>query len=406
MSNVPSTILHLPGEDRWEQWRRDRDGLWERQEGEARAKHGIQAVPLRSLVSSPFPALAFDGDDAPLEATVALRWNALGVETPAAGCHWFSWQVAASDQGVLMGTLALADIDFGSPVRAQDGDAFEPSVSFFPLPCNSIILWKELGRFVLAFTQGETLLHVSAISAHELQEDAIREIRDICHILAVNWPLHGWTTLHVWTEISEEFKQALETALAIPVLIEARPTPQSPAKPCGLLPASAATARIQQRKQRQQLRALLALLGVLVFGFAAWAGWLMWQEQQLNRSFTQIHARQPEVERVQQAQVQWWALEPAVNRDNYPLEVFREIVALLPPEGIRFKEFSMDLEKVVISGEATSLIHASKFQSDLKTAASLKRFAFNAPQPTILDDNRANFRVEGIPTQGGADEIQ
>lgn len=407
MSTKPPQLLTLPGEDRWEKWRWNHAGQWEQEEGEVATAGDIHGLPMLALDSSPFPALTPQGDAATLAATVALRWDALGVDTPGVGRHWMFWQVANEGELVLTGTLALAAGDQGDGPKLREVSAFEPSVLLYPIPTDSIGVWKELGRYVAAFKLGDQLLHAAVLAMRELDEDAAHEIRDLTHVLSLNWPMAGWNAVHLWTDAPSEFVEALQKALNTPVHAEVKPAPQLPKQCSGLLPSGVALERRQRLKLRMRLRYVLAAAALMVLGFAAWGGWLMMREQKLVRVLAQIQQLRPEAEEVHEAQLQWWALEAAVDRDLYPLAVFREIVALLPAEGIRFKEFSMDKEKVVVSGEATSLIHASKFQSDLKACKTLHRFAFNAPQPTILEDNRANFRIEGTTrSTGGADEAQ
>lgn len=403
---LPS-IIYLPGEEGWERWKRAHDGNWQITESEVLKHKSVQAVPMLSLVSSPFSALkAQEADDALLASTVQLRWDTLGFETEGPGKHWISWIITENDPFVLMGTMALSESTFTDSILEQRDRIFEPSVGFYPLSHDSISLWKELGRFVVAFQQGGKLLHASTLSARELDASAAAEIRDLAQILAVTWPYNKWSIVCLWTEVSSEFIVAMEGTFAVPVCIEDKPAPQLPLIPSGLLPSLVAIKRQARKQQRRQLLFLFSFISLLVVGFSAWASWLGVKEKRVNQSFEQINALHPKVEEVQRAQLKWWALEQAINQDKYPIEVFRQIVSLLPPEGIRFKEFKMDSEKLIISGEASSLIHASKFQSDLKANIALQRFSLNAPQPTILDDNRANFRIEGTTKTGGLDEAK
>lgn len=406
MSAKPPQLLVLPGEDRWEKWRWHHDGKWKQEESGDSMAGGIQALPMLALDSSPFPALTPQGSAATLEATVGLRWGALGADPPSGGCHWVFWQVAKEGDLVLTATLALAGgpQDDRSPLR--EASAFEPSVLLYPIPAGSIAVWKELGRYVVAFMLGDQLLHAAVLAMRELDQGAAHEIRDLTHVLALNWPMNGWTAVHLWTDATPEFVLMLQRAVNAAVQTELKPAPRLPVQSSGLLPSSVARERRQRLKLRMRIRYALAAAALMVLGFASWGGWLLVREQRVAQVLAEVQARRPQVEEVREAQLQWWALEAATDRDMYPLTVFREIVALLPAEGIRFKEFSMDREKVVVSGEATSLIHASKFQSDLKACGTLHRFAFNAPQPTILEDNRANFRVEGSIQSAVSPEVE
>ncbi|WP_172683451.1 hypothetical protein [Verrucomicrobium spinosum] len=90
-----------------------------------------------------------------------------------------------------------------------------------------------------------------------------------------------------------------------------------------------------------------------------------------------------------------------MDPDTYVPEIFHRVVSLLPPEGIRLKEFGLDREKLTVAGEASTVAHAKQFQADVTGSPGLRQFAWNFPQPTILDDNRASFRAEGLTGKGG-----
>jgi len=64
-----------------------------------------------------------------------------------------------------------------------------------------------------------------------------------------------------------------------------------------------------------------------------------------------VQLKQPEVEEVRNLQSRWQALEVATNADAYPAELFHRIVALLPEQGIRLKEFRLELSKISLVGK-------------------------------------------------------
>ena len=109
---------------------------------------------------------------------------------------------------------------------------------------------------------------------------------------------------------------------------------------------------------------------------------------------------------VRREQARWQVFDAATNPDQYPVELFQRIASLLPPEGIRLKQFDIEPNKIMITGEASTVGHAKKFQSDVTGSPQLKQYTWNFPQPTILEDSRANFRAEGIISTGGPHEGQ
>jgi hypothetical protein len=156
-------------------------------------------------------------------------------------------------------------------------------------------------------------------------------------------------------------------------------------------------------KQRQQMQLFFALAACYMLFFIAWSGWLEVRELRLQSVVAEQTKHAPEIAQIHEAQAQWQALESAVNPDNYPAEIFHRIVSLLPNEGIRLKELTIELQKLVVSGEASTVGHAMKFKADLTNNEGLKNYGWNFPMPTILEDNRASFRAEGSVNTGGAE---
>jgi hypothetical protein len=183
--------------------------------------------------------------------------------------------------------------------------------------------------------------------------------------------------------------------------VETKPEPVLPMYPSGIFPPEMARAERDRLQRRRKTRFVLSLAAIYVLGFASWAGWLLWRGQNLSVQSAELERRRPQVEAVRQMQTRWQVLEPATNVDTYPTEVFHRVVSLLPAEGIQLKEFFMESDKLVISGKASTIGHAKKFQGDLTNDAGLHQYTWNFPQPTILEDNQASFRAEGTLSTGG-----
>ena len=207
--------------------------------------------------------------------------------------------------------------------------------------------------------------------------------------------------LRVWTPAGSEFVKLLQEALGAKVRVEPRPAPVMPEEQCDVFPPDVAQAKHEHLARRRRNRLVMALAFIYLLGFAGWAGTLMWKEKKIDAGFAGIDRLKPQIEEVRTLQMRWHAMEPATDPDQYPAEIFNHIVSLLPPEGICLKEFRFELDKVVVSCEASTVAHAMKFQADLEGAEGLKRFNWPTQQPRILDDNRATFYAEGTLKPGG-----
>lgn len=388
--------LCFPGEEARETWLGGADGSWQRIEHAVCGVMGVEAI---AFDSAPFWSL--NHEDTPDEA-VALRWESFSLLNEGGSRLWTHWPVTRQGKQVLVGTLALT-----AEASLPNLPGYEPSARLLPLPENGIALWRELGRCVVAFTREAALLHVAVLTSRSLDVDAAFEVRDLSAALQAHGFLGEVSAVHVWTRCETDFAPQLACLFeAASVIKESRPDPRLPAVASGLLPVQvAAMRRQQQRRQRQTLLLAAAALVYLCF-FGAWWLRLQWRESDLNQVDAEMTARQPEIDRVREAQAHWLDMEAAINPDLYPVELFHQIVSLLPDEGIRLKEFQIEDDRLIVSGEAATVNHALGFKDRLAACEPLQRYVWNFPVPAIREDNRAEFRAEGTLNGGTAHEGQ
>ncbi len=393
--------LCLPGETGREFWRHEPGAGWKKLEADDGTEGGIFAIEALALDSVPFWAVAPQDGRVDVAAVAALKWETLGTDETGDGKSWAHWEVTRAENRVLVASAGLVELP-EVPWEGQRPDSFELSARLLPLPEGEAAIWKELGRYVVAFTRGENLLHFSVLSARTLDASAAQEIRALCLALEVQGFLTRPSGVCVWTTPEPDFADAVKDAIGVRARVEARPPPVRPGNPCGIFPPEMARAARGLAQRRQRARIIAALAAAYVLGFGAWAGWLFWRGQSLAGQAAELEQRRPEIEAVRAMQARWQVLEPATNVDAYPTELFHRVVSLLPDEGIQLKEFFLENDRLVVSGKASTIGHAKKFQADLTSDTGLHQYTWNFPQPTILEDNQASFRAEGTLSTGGA----
>lgn len=383
-------VLSFPGEESREFWASNADGVWGATIDSSCQIFGVEAI---AFDSAPFWSLSHEGGG---DEAVALRWESFGLQQENGAHLWTHWQVLRKERQALIGTLALSPEASSLEKSSMGAERFEPSAFLLPLPSDGIAIWRELGRCVAAFTRGAKLLHVTVLGARILDAEAAFEMRDIFAALQAHEHAVGISTIHVWTACEPDFAPQLACLFEeASVVKEKRPDPRLPAHGSALLPAPVALGRRLKiaRKQRMLMLAAAALVYLCFFG--AWWGRLQWRESSLNLANAAVTAQQPEIEIIREAQSNWLDMESAIDPNLYPLEVYHQVVSLLPPEGIRLKEFQIDSGKIVIAGEATSVNHALGFKDKLAASQALQRYDWNFPVPSIREDNRADFRTTG-----------
>lgn len=390
-------ILTFPGEEAREFWQCHADGSCQPAESGPCTIVGVESI---AFDSAPFWSL---GQDEGAEDAVALRWEGFGLEQEPGARLWSHWVVTRKERQLLVGTLAFAPDAEPQGREVLAAERFEVSAQLLPLPIDGIAIWRELGRYVAAFTRGAQLLHLTVLAARSLDADAAFEIRDTHAALLAHEQAGSVTAVRVWTECEPDFAPQMACLFQDSTLLkERRPAPRLPAQKSGLLPAQVAQGRRQQRELQKKMLLMAAAALMYVCFFGAWWGRLQWREARITAASALVDARQPEIDTIREAQANWLEMEAAIDPDLYPLEVYHQIVSLLPPEGIRLKEFQMDNGKIVIAGEATSVNHALGFKDKLAASQPLQRYAWNFPVPSIREDNRADFRTTGVIQGGGA----
>lgn len=388
-------VLCFPGEEDRESWSCAADGVWKSVENTSGGVMGIEAI---AFDSAPFWSLNADAQD----EAVALRWEGLGVSNEGESRLWTHWPVMRKEQQVLVGTLALT-----AGAVLPEAPRYEPGARMLPLPDNGIAVWRELGRYVVAFTREAALLHVAVLTARSLDADAAFEVRDLTAALQTHGFINEVPAIHVWTRGETDFAPQLACLFEDAAVIKAaRPDPRLPAAASGLLPVQVAAMRQKQQVRLSQVLLLATAAMVYLCFFGAWWLRLQGRESHLNQAESELSVIQPQIDRVREAQAHWLEMEAAINPDLYPVELFHQIVSLLPDEGIRLKEFQLEDGRIIVSGEATTVNLALGFKDRLAACEPLQRYAWNFPVPAIREDNRAEFRAEGTFNGGGTHEGQ
>jgi hypothetical protein len=401
MVSPKSQCIRLPGEEARELWHSDASGSWKRAETDDGRAGGLWGIECIGLDSAPFWSLSSKVAGASLGETAALHWEALGLIGEAWGRNWACWQVDEEQHQTLAGTAALVPGDEDTPWRACMPEAFDVSARLFEIPAQEMAVWKELGRYVTVFQRGQGVMHFSVLQSRELNADAAWEIRDLALSLEVRGFIHQLHGCRVWTQAGDAFTSTLKEALGVRVRTEAKPAPHLPKVHADLLPAEAGKLR-EERASRKRMAGYIALacLAYVLF-FGGWTGLLYFREHRLQKESELQSRLAPEVEAVRQAKTRWYALEAATNRDLYPVEVFYQIVSMLPDDGVRLLNFSMDEEKIAMGGEVRALSYGLRFKDDLLGNQALQRYTWQFSQGTANEDGRSTFNVDGIVTGGG-----
>jgi hypothetical protein len=119
------------------------------------------------------------------------------------------------------------------------------------------------------------------------------------------------------------------------------------------------------------------------------------QKAQIGQLDKKIAELQPVVELSKSRQTRWNSLGAAVDPSRYMIELLHQVTKVIGPADIRITEFQMGVREFGFSAEASSLGEAIEYVNRLKKEPELAAFKIDSPNPNLLPNERAQFRVTG-----------
>ena len=297
MTSNPRGCLSIPGKSGRELWRRGADGVCVKADDGAKPAGGVFIIEALALDSVPFWAVAPSDGKTDLHRVAALKREGLGINTEADGCAWTQWAVGQAENRMLIASAGLAQTPSPEMLEMLP-EAFELSPRLYPIPRDEAALWTELGRHVIAFMRGGSLVHFATLSARTLDGEAAREVRDLMVALEANGLLAKLTGLRLWAEAGEEFVRELGDELALPVRNEDQPPPRLPRVACEIVPPEIARRRRTQASRARRVRLALTAASAYLAFFLSWGGWLLLREHKLASSTAALEQLRPAAEEV------------------------------------------------------------------------------------------------------------
>ncbi|TDU67170.1 hypothetical protein EI77_03371 [Prosthecobacter fusiformis] len=418
----PDELMLIPHEEGFRAWRL-RGGQVARPEAESRSRRGTAwiALPARSLVTIPF---RFQGVDAGRrEAMAQLELEAAGFGQETSDRNNFDlWNLGNDERDQRsIGFIQVAPLP--ADILEEGGNAqFAPSVAFHQLLPGEALIWREDGTLVLAIPhETGAPLHCQALAARVLDADAAAEIRCILASLELGGLSPNIQTLAVVSTalvptaaegqeallpredaITEDFTQALD----LPVTLRAEQIPSLPGHASRLIPAPVVKDRHDRQQRRMVMMGALAFAFVLLAALGAFAARVALRQHTVNSELARLDSLEPELMTIRDAQAAWEDMRFAISPDLYPVETLHQLVQLLPQENIRITRFEVREDGIVIDGAASSLGHGIDFRDKLLSHEAFKRWIWDAPNPTNLNDGTATFRAEGRPADGAEPESE
>ena len=393
----------------WQRWEENEAGAWT-MSGEAADLLGLDpeagcviAVPVRRAFSL---AVWVPGDDPSLFSDLIYTQLELrGLAGRSRETTTFAWQEIAREGNEALLHAVVFPAHLARDYWHGEVTEYAASPTCLPMGRDAVSVWKEEGGWVAAVTRGDKLVHFQPLT------ESLPSAQMALEIWLMLAPLEAgrMTSPQIGVKIfcqGESVPDLGEWRADGRLVVEAVPLP-APVRPeksfvCVPLPVR----KVQRAKAitvRRQRWAFIAAATyfVVVLALAANTLRLHWRAQSLSN---EINRDAGAVAAVQATMNRWQALEPALEPTGYPLEVLNQAAALLPKDGVRLTLFTMNLDRVAIVGEASTLRAAQKFQEDVSRNPALAAFDWKTDNPKTLATGSTKFQIDG--TRRGGTEIE
>lgn len=275
------------------------------------------------------------------------------------------------------------------------------------LPQAGAILWREQGRLVLGVFLNGIPAHVQILSCKpELGKALATEVNLILlglkgeSVFETSAPRELVLALE---NVEEKGLIELRSVLSIPVRSE---RPRFPAKAEArerLLPADV----VNHRRRRRSGVRNLALLAVGLIVYTVVGVWVWKDAKVTEREIESLERRlaiiQPDVERVQLVEERWRSLEPAFEKNLFPIVQLSRITSALPGSGVVVREYRTTGRDIRIRGQARDVQLANRLLEDLQGMDGFERYEWSMPNPRVERNNTATFEIQGKLKHEGTD---
>ena len=392
MSKTNENVLLIPGESGWEIWAGQTTSDFTLRAATTSVKASdlvdipagdlLLFFPVKAITAVPM-RVASD-DDALFADLAALHAERLGLRPdPLAGQLTDTFIIAReAENTALLSVLLRVPGEGEMPSRGPK--SFDISPRAYPFNGDSIVVWKEFGRWVFAISQHGNLLYCQATSVESGSPDehVTQEIRLAVMQLAMQGHEIQPTRTVVWSENQGITTAALSTAFGIPVEISSRPAPVIPSPLSKLLPADVRAARREALK-RQNIILAAAAAAVIYLGLIGWFGFGLWNDARETKNLlTQAEQAAPEGEAYSLHIAKWDELAHAIELTHSPVDILKRVADCIPPNsGLRLRTAEISATAIKLMGEASQLQSVNTFSLKLSQNNDLAQFDWQTPEP-------------------------
>ncbi|MCB1231829.1 MAG: hypothetical protein KDN19_16290 [Verrucomicrobiae bacterium] len=394
-SETPTaTSFWTPGASEWEWWRkRPADPVAAPSEAPSAGTPAIFAIPAHQCSSVPVWVSSADPDV--IEQVLEVELERLGVVVPGGSGTHLAWKIVGSVEArrLVCAVVVPPALDPVGAKEKADWQGFLPAPLMLPSRPRAIVLWQEMGRWVAGFSREGQWVHFQSLGRREPDSALLQDIHCLYLELDGRRMVDHVETLVLWKSagnapMPDDIAEKVATVLDLDFRVVEKPAPD-PKLAEGFVfePGDIAEARERRERSRKAVRTAVlvaAIYGILI-GFGIFD--LFRRQGENSELRDQVAQREPEAAVVRDARARWTELEPALERDRYPVELFYQVARLFPEEGLRMTSFEItNGGQIVVHGEASSVPVAIRFKADLEGNPELQDYEWEIPPPESNGD--------------------
>lgn len=391
--------LLLPAEKGWSRWigseagPLDQDQTFAAEGSFARdAQRHILAIPASGVWVLP---AWIKGDPAHLREMAQLHLERLGVRVTGDEHELQMIPITSDDAAHLVCILALKDqpAPLASMSRLPTDAAV--SASCYPLPSNAITMWREMGRLVVAITNGDQLVYFSPLSAVKLDDSALAELNNICMQLSFQRVLGRIERIVLWTSDGDPAR--IRRATGIEATAEQKPPPQIPVRGGSrLMPAEVIAARARQKARARSRLMALGAGALAAAAIAAITGLTVLAARERDALRERVAELAPRASKVADHRQSWEEVAAAVDPKRFPMEVLLRCMEPPCSAEVMLTHFECTPDRVIVRGRTPASHLALQYTQAIKTTGSLTAYTWETPPPSIAGDDSASFELKGV----------
>jgi hypothetical protein len=395
-----SKLVHellLPGDSVWEHWQATGANAFAITGTSEHGPSSFSSGPSRHTLALPatsvwvLPAW-LKTETAYLRDAAMLHLERVGARTPSHDQSVLVESLQEKDGSHLTRTIALKDTltplaDFKIPPSEC-----RLSASCYPLPADSLVIWRELGRLVLAITSGPRLVYFTSLSSHNVDSNAISEINHICLQLSFQRVLTEVDGIVLWCQDGDVEK--IHAATGLEVTRQDKPAPRLAGSSSRLMPQDILDAQAQRSKSARTRLTALAAGFVIAAGVAGFAFLIGKASQDRDALLEQVAAISPRAAKVGGQKSAWQEAATAVDPSASPMQLLLGIMEPSASNEVTITEFEWTPAQVILRGRAPEISPALKYMQEVKDTESLLAYTWEPGNPEI-GENGAAFEVKG-----------